>query len=180
MKKYYAGDKFVIKIGDVLDSYTEIDPLYRIKGFNSLVFDEAGLDKLEKYKTHEDAYEEGKKFAGDTYKQLFDLNSAELEDIFGKDGGSFKHILSKYSIDLISEMLQSYVPTYEVGDELSCNGERWLVTFVQREDELNVFYLLREDGYSDAFIQSDMKNFRKTGRKFNSIDNFRANKVDKQ
>lgn len=179
MEKYYTGDKFVIQIGDEFDSPTAIGTLYRIKGFNSLVFDEAGLDKLDKYKTHEDAYQDGKKFAEDAYKLLFDLNSAELEDIFGKDGGSFKYILNKYNIDQISKMLQSYVPTYEVEDELSCNGERWLVTFVQKEDELNVFYLLREDGYSDAFIQSDMKNFRKTGRKFTSIDNFIANKVDK-
>lgn len=180
MEKYYTGDKFVIQIGDEFDSPTAIGTLYRIKGFNSLVFDEAGLDKLDKYKTHEDAYQEGKKFAEDAYKLLFDLNSAELKDIFGKDGGSFKHILNKYNIDQISKMLQSYIPKYEVGDELSCNGERWLVTFVQEEDELNVFYLLREDGYSDAFIQIDMKNFRKTGRKFTSIDNFRSNKVDKQ
>lgn len=180
MTKYYEGNKFVIEIQEVLkNELSDSGCVYRIKGFNTLVFDDSGLDKLKKYKTHEDAYQEGKAFAESTYTHLFNLNSAELEDIFGKDGGSFKHILNKYNIDQISEMLQSYTPTYEVEDELSCNGERWLVTYVQEEDELNVFYLLREDGYSDAFIQSDMKNFRKTGRKFISIDNFIANKVDK-
>ncbi len=44
---YKIGDKFIIEIGDTFNN-TERETLYRIKGFNSLVFDEYGLDKLDK------------------------------------------------------------------------------------------------------------------------------------
>lgn len=39
-----VGDKFVIEIGDIFEHDDET--LYRIKGFNSLVFDENGMKKL--------------------------------------------------------------------------------------------------------------------------------------
>lgn len=55
-----VGDKFVIEIGEVFkatgtymaygceeNEYEE--NLYRVKGFNSLVFDDNGLNRLEKY-----------------------------------------------------------------------------------------------------------------------------------
>lgn len=44
--KYNIGDKFVIEIENIALSHGE--PLYRIKGFNTLVFDDNGLDKLKK------------------------------------------------------------------------------------------------------------------------------------
>lgn len=58
MSKYSVGDKFVIEIGEVLAGYKNnpetvndggiTTVLHRIKGFNSLVFDKNGLDKLQK------------------------------------------------------------------------------------------------------------------------------------
>ena len=56
---YNVGDKFVIEIGEVYSSglpfANDDEPsiLYRIKGFNSLVFDENGLDKLKKLEKSE-------------------------------------------------------------------------------------------------------------------------------
>ena len=56
MSKYKVGDKFIIEIAEVyenvlsgIDAFEDAtsEPLYRIKGFNSLVFDKNGLDKLE-------------------------------------------------------------------------------------------------------------------------------------
>ena len=44
--KYNIGDKFVIEIGRI--AFNQGEPLYRIKGFNTLVFDDNGLDRLEK------------------------------------------------------------------------------------------------------------------------------------
>jgi hypothetical protein len=55
-----VGDKFIIEIGEVFTAkgtYTAYgceeneyeENLYRVKGFNSLVFDDEGLSKLEKY-----------------------------------------------------------------------------------------------------------------------------------
>ena len=55
MSKYKVGDKFIIEIEKIyesslkgIDVFEDItEPLYKIKGFNSLVFDKNGLDKLE-------------------------------------------------------------------------------------------------------------------------------------
>lgn len=43
MSKYKTGDRFVIELEK------EIDPgMFKVKGFNALVFDESGLDRLAK------------------------------------------------------------------------------------------------------------------------------------
>lgn len=56
MSKYKVGDKFVIEIAEVYENVLSgvdvfeaatSEPLYKIKGFNSLVFDKNGLDRLE-------------------------------------------------------------------------------------------------------------------------------------
>lgn len=60
MCNYKEGDKFIIEIGLCL-----ADPLYGaryfIKGFDALVFDDDGLDRLEQFNgvTLRDAYDEG-------------------------------------------------------------------------------------------------------------------------
>lgn len=55
MSKYKVGDKFIIEIEKIYESSLKgidvfedmVEPLYKIKGFNSLVFDKNGLDRLE-------------------------------------------------------------------------------------------------------------------------------------
>ena len=52
-----VGDKFIIEIGEVFKATGTYmacgESLYRVKGFNSLVFDDNGLNRLEKYEpTH--------------------------------------------------------------------------------------------------------------------------------
>ena len=55
MSKYKVGDKFIIEIEKIyesslkgIDVFEDMEePLYKIKGFNSLVFDTNGLDRLE-------------------------------------------------------------------------------------------------------------------------------------
>lgn len=51
MSDYKVGDKFEIEIAEAYKSdcpWSDAIDLYRIKGFNSLVFDKNGLDKLKK------------------------------------------------------------------------------------------------------------------------------------
>lgn len=45
--EYHPGDKFVIEIESVIPS--DGGTLYKIKGFNALVFDDFGIGKLERY-----------------------------------------------------------------------------------------------------------------------------------
>lgn len=47
--RYKVGDKFVIEIGHSYWSPT-LGNRYFIKGFDTLVFDDKGLDRLEKYR----------------------------------------------------------------------------------------------------------------------------------
>lgn len=51
--KYNVGDKFVIEIGETFYSDNDSRKLYSIKGFNALIFDENGLDKLKKLEKSE-------------------------------------------------------------------------------------------------------------------------------
>mgnify|MGYP000854485810 CR=1 FL=1 len=44
--KYKVGDRFIVEIEETADCNCEPWRLYKMKGFNSLVFDENGLDKL--------------------------------------------------------------------------------------------------------------------------------------
>ena len=43
----HKGDRFIIEIGDILSG--EDGKLYKVKGFNSLVFDDNGIKKLSEY-----------------------------------------------------------------------------------------------------------------------------------
>lgn len=55
MNKYKVGDKFEIEIEQVLEGATKQgNPLYRIKGFRSLVFDDYGLSLMKRIKTEVD------------------------------------------------------------------------------------------------------------------------------
>lgn len=51
--KYFVGDKFVIEIGHSYWSPTT-GSRYFIKGFDTLVFDDKGLERLEKYKAYKE------------------------------------------------------------------------------------------------------------------------------
>lgn len=48
-RPYKVGDRFIIEIGEVLDSANG-EPKYGIKGFSSLFFDDRGLKMIKQYK----------------------------------------------------------------------------------------------------------------------------------
>ena len=47
-----VGDKYLVEIAEVIEGENKI--IYRAKGFDTLVFDEYGLGKLEKYESASD------------------------------------------------------------------------------------------------------------------------------
>lgn len=62
MSKYNVGDKFVIEIDKVFDTDSEGKSIYKIKGFDSLVMTDFGLDKLKDSEQNSDMippYNEG-------------------------------------------------------------------------------------------------------------------------
>lgn len=48
MSKYHIGDIFKIEVAEVFQGAESKNDKYRIKGFDNLVFDDKGLDRLEK------------------------------------------------------------------------------------------------------------------------------------
>lgn len=99
---YKVGDKFVIEIERVsppVDINREKDALYRVKGFNTLVFDDYGLDKLQKYEDSEyaegvkeglnsfdcevkKAYDKGLQDAWELAKKINDMSISKMQEIF--------------------------------------------------------------------------------------------------
>ena len=91
--KYSVGDKFVLQIGEVFVGQYG-NTLYRMKGFNSLVFDEYGLDKLKETSSAEKLIEEyAEKRVEDLRKQIVALGDEQdvykgiLRDIKACIGG---------------------------------------------------------------------------------------------
>ena len=84
MSMYKKGDKFIIEIGEVIPGH---GTLYRIKGFNTLVFDEHGLNKLERYtETPSGEWELGK--LGDPEGRQADLwycDKCKMLSVFASD-----------------------------------------------------------------------------------------------
>lgn len=76
MSKYNNGDKFLIEIED--NVLMEHGVLYKIKGFNALVFDEYGLDKLEKVEMSEKPKRDIK--VGEVVKKVDDGTKAIVMD----------------------------------------------------------------------------------------------------
>lgn len=94
-----AGDKFIIEIESAYYApyYAPLDHelgvLYKVKGFNTLVFDDNGIKKLTPYKEKEESYEEGEA-AGisatwDTAKQIIEMSPADREYLFGYEDPKF-------------------------------------------------------------------------------------------
>lgn len=46
--KYQVGDRFVVTVAEVFEGAESKSPIYRIQGFDSLTFNDRGLDKLKK------------------------------------------------------------------------------------------------------------------------------------
>ena len=96
---YEVGDKFIIEIDKIYANTTNhgCEKVYRIKGFNSLVFDEYKLDKLEKYDCNkeftsgksdgtgicEKYYQQGLNDMWEAITLISGLYHNNIEDIFG-------------------------------------------------------------------------------------------------
>lgn len=190
-----VGDKYIIEIAEIYassyrnaalteDQIKAPTYLYRMKGFNSLVFDENGLSKLEKYEespfTQEDCdrarkegYEQGLNDAWEAAMKIVlekpngGLSPNELIMIFGLDG-----ICSVFSNNTAAEAI-SKIKAYEqkqAGEEIKANDEIYsemtntkaLVVFV---DSWGRWQCLSDNGFFP--IDDEQKKYWvKTGRQF--------------
>ena len=82
--KYHVGDKFVIEIGETFYSDNDCKKLYSIKGFNALIFDENGLDRLEKLEEKKELCVDWSKVAVDTPILVSDSGKSWCKRYFAK------------------------------------------------------------------------------------------------
>lgn len=156
MGKYKIGDKFLIEIED--DVLMEHGVLYKIKGFNALVFDEYGLDKLQKYeeekyrpseldKYRQKAYEEGMKEAWEVARSICceeedgGIPVIELSTIFNN---SITGTLRTFSAIEAKEKIDAWRKSkceIKVGEVVKhvYDGTKGIVMDITPKDELMVF-----------------------------------------
>lgn len=178
-----VGDKFIIEIGERYETtaasesvfgekrFDAPDNLYRIKGFDSLVFDEHGLDKLEKFdrdrwldKDNDDldllTEQEVNDTFDDGYKDGYGkgLNDAwevarKLIDNPAFDGLTAHEILNQFSPSDAIEKIRQYEEKqkkeeFKVGDEvhiLNCN-DPYIVTSVDSHGYISVKRVKNDEG----------------------------------
>lgn len=177
---YKTGDRFVIEIeeeftpktGTRLRSNTP-DKLYRVKGFNSLIFDEYGLDKLVK-SSDDAAYKRGLNDAWNAARKIGGIGEGvipckDLQRLFGVDVPCyiFKNTQVFDALQIVREYEKEKEAEQEikVGDELiSEDGERTVIIDIEYKT-WRVF-----NGYETTDIYDIQKtHWKKTGRHFPQI-----------
>lgn len=179
MSKYNVGDKFILEVGE---SYTtemlfgneEGSPirLYKAKGFKSLVFDENGLDKLEKMEEElpipydEAEYNRGLQDAWELAKGLYlgenqKYSDNQYEKIFG--GLGLCYVINNYTPQEALAKLEAYEKEraeIKVGDvvEDRC-GKKVVVTRVS--EDKSIVECLGMGGYAHRY---DYLSMTKTGK----------------
>lgn len=162
-----VGDKYVIEIDSVLT--TKKGTLYVIKGFKSLVFDEYGLEKLEKYNNDKDISHQGEKAwrLADTLFSIaknYDLATAFPEE--WRNGGYSAIVALPYDVALKKWEDYLYPPNRDivvrVGDEMVhkiCDEVGIYTGFVNYKYQI----LLRNGTMAN---DTEPVHWKKTGRHF--------------
>ena len=178
MSKYKTGDKFVIEIGSerlkVGDKEAPI--LYRIKGFNTLVFDDNGLGRLEQVNggptlrdAYDEGYEKGLRDAWGCAKTIANFNCGE---IYARFGVSFTaEVLDKFSASEAENRIVEYEAKQseiKVGDEVKIDNDSIGVATSIWDDRVSgVITVDGEEGKQGyVFNLIDKSRYVKTGRHY--------------
>ena len=186
------GKKYIIELEDKPFHKGNGNFLYRVKGFNSLVFDMTGVGKLTPYtepdleQVRKEAYENGWKEAEDHYEKGYNdgydtglsdaweaarnvvaLSTVDRREVFGSE--YMYSILEKHTaaeaIEKIRQYEQEKEEQIQVGDEVRNIQHGWtaVVSAIDRE----CMTLMDTNGkLGDGY---DMNRFIKTGRHFPEI-----------
>lgn len=132
-----VGDKYIVEIEEVIQKREKesFGFLYRVKGFNSLVFDNVGIGKLEKLDDNflddleNTAYNRGLNDAWKAVKQVIDFSPYELSQRFGRAlNGMFwsdelKYIFSNNTPTEALEKLRTYEAKKKAEEEVKVGDE---------------------------------------------------------
>lgn len=180
-----VGDKYIIEIGEEYITETEDANdeqcnapvnLYRIKGFNSLVFDNDALNKLEKYyKSANDNKEkwiqQGRDEAWEAAKKIYNMDVDDFYSVFGTDGAyscnnAFNNFTPQELIEKIKIYEENKKDLIEVGDEVDCILGMGIVIKIRD----GICTILSRDG-TTGIVYGGIK---KTGRQYNIKSFFKS------
>lgn len=161
MSKYKKGDKFIIELGE------QVGDLWRIKGFNALVFDDFGLDRLGQlvHGVDQFSYNKGADDAWELAQRIVlepdegGFSARELKEIFGYS--DWLAPFEKFSYTAAAEKVEAWEKEkseIRVGDVvLTDEGYIGVVTYMRD----NYVDGMRSNGVAFSSRKSDCT---KTGR----------------
>ena len=177
MSKYKVGDKFIVEVAEIFEEAEEDlfpDELYRIRGFNSLVFDDDGLDELQKYTEtqipYSEAYNQGLQDAWELVRKLYldgkqKYSPEEQKEIFG--GSGITYVIEHYTPQEALAKIEAYEKEkakIKVGDVVRAHENHEYVVIATSEEMPNNQPLLRslENTKNVCFCTND--RMKKTGK----------------
>lgn len=164
------GKKFIIEIEDDpfirYECFPGEEKLYIAKGFNSLVFDENGLDKLTPY--DESAAElRGAEKAWELAKKISIMPNEAKKEVWGTDkyntinlGYSYAEAAERYEVWQKKKTDDAEIT---VGDEVRCGNIHGIVLQVTEKS----ITVINTNGY--VAITDDKREWGKTGRHFSEV-----------
>lgn len=185
MSNYNVGDKFVIEIEKAFKDEKEpfgLPVLYRIKGFNALVFDEFGLDKLQKlnpkkkiediddmlaeHEIRREAFNAGMQKAWEMGKIIyspFEEGGMPIDEIKKRFGCSCSGVIFKFTPQETKAIIEAWQEEtkIKVGDVVKKDDISGVVLDLCSEDE---FHVLTENGCVETW---GFENVVKTDKHFN-------------
>lgn len=180
MSKYKVGDKFVIEIDKVLENkelpFGDESPLFKVKGFKSLVFDENGLDMLDKLDSdyindnfgelQDEAYEAGLRDAWELAITIeHGLIKSELKEIFGMDNELY--IVNEYTPQEAKAKIEAWEKSKEeitVGEVVEVNLSDTNFYGMYLGEDRNFWWLFTNDSVPQRISKRDTVLIEKTGR----------------
>lgn len=178
MSEYNVGDKFIVEIDSIYND--ELKELYKVKGFNSLVFDDNGLDKLEKYDEVNERLELIEELKQEEYNRgLNDVwvlvnrmlsstgydgfTKKEFNEIFGKKG--LIHVLENEKPQEVLAKVEAYDNEHnevKVGDVITTpNG---VVEYLVLRVEYNPRRILHVTNTRNGTVGTLTGDVKKTGK----------------
>lgn len=162
MSNYKSGDKFVIELGE------QVGNLWKIKGFNALVFDNNGLDRLGRLVQGVDQFSYNKG-ANDAWKLLgrmyFELTGGELKEIFKRNDcvRAFDEVLKNETYQFAAAKVEAWEKKKEAekikpGDVVDVYGAG--LALVVGTDDCGA-HVMFSDGKIEPYTYGSMK---KTGQ----------------
>lgn len=166
-----VGDKFIIEVGSEYGNSGSSGPnkLYRIKGFNSLVFDEEGFRRLKKYESPEKEEID----AGDcqvAIGRLLGLTNREREVIFGSEQLSECLWWAALHMKDFVRKLKEYDRVVVVGDEVESEVGTFVITEIRSTNKGRKYILGYDvnDGFKECGCLAN--DAIKTGKKFTEAE----------